>query len=438
MSRTATATASVTRLPLYTLDLARRYWAPLLCVYVIGTFVHDMLMRGVARLSAVDYNVSLLGMTLVVLTQLTVTIVMFHMLRPGLPTVSRELFPSSSGRSPKVSAKVSERERRWVDAVATAILPFLIFYNAWGRFADEFREYSVQLLNQRGLDGLAEVNEMNALGLPLLIALVSFLLRVLCDRLYASTDNKIVGLFTALFEANWMFFGLFSIMQVYGNIKTWVAQRQVWFAVEHGVLGFIRDLGAATALPVEQGYLAALDLIGKLALNLRDGLFEPLLWLTIAAVVFGAEMDRHDSLFRKGTRAARIEGALTSSNKGVLRQFGKLAQRSAQDRWTPFINAFRFILRASPVFYLGFCLYYVLVDLAFTWLERGVYVAVGPHDFLGWWWPWLTPVNFLVDALHELIRVCLLAATFEVTLRSLSSSSTGRRARVHGDGRTSA
>ncbi|GAA4954668.1 hypothetical protein GCM10023224_45120 [Streptomonospora halophila] len=428
MSSTAKATASVSRLPLYTLDLARRYWAPLLCVYVIGTFLHDMMMRGVVRLSAFDQNVGLIGMTLVVLTQLTVTIVMFHMLRPGLPTVDRELFSPASPRS----GGVSEGERRWVDAVAGAILPFLIFYNAWGRFAEEFRQYNVELINQRGLTGFVEGNDINALGLPLAVALVSFLLRVLCDRLYARTDSKILGLFTALFEANWMSFGLFSIMQVYGNIKTWAAQRQAWHAFENGILEFVRSLGSATSLPIEQGYLAALDLIGQLMLHLRDGLFEPLLWLTIAAVIFGAEMDRHDALFRKGTRAAKIEDALTSPSNSVLRQMGRLMRRSAQDRWTPFINAFRFILRASPVFYLGFCLYYVLMEVAFAWLERGVYVAVGPHDFLGWWWPWLTPVSFMVDALHELMRVCLLAATFEVTLRSLSAASTGRRARAAG------
>ncbi|MUL44090.1 hypothetical protein FZ103_23510 [Streptomonospora sp. PA3] len=424
MSRTARATASVTRLPLYTLDLARRYWAPLLCVYVIGTFLHDMMMRGVVRLSAIDQNVGLIGMTLVVLTQLTVTIVMFHMLRPGLPAVDRELAAKGSG--------VSERERRWVDAVAMAILPFLIFYNAWGRFAEEFRQYNIELINQRGLEGFVEVNEINALGLPLAIALVSFLVRVLCERFYTRTDSKILGILTALFEANWMFFGLFSIMQVYGNIKTWLGQRQAWYVFENGILEFMRNLGSATSLPIEQGYLAALDLLGQLLTHLRDGLFEPLLWLTIAAVIFGAEMDRHDAFFRKGTRAARIEGALVSPSNSLLRNAGRLMRRSAQDRWMPFINAFRFILRASPVFYLGFCLYYVLLDVAFAWLERGVFVAVGPHDFLGWWWPWLTPVNFLVEALHELVRVCLLAATFEVTLRSLSAASTGRRARTPG------
>ncbi|QBI51931.1 hypothetical protein [Streptomonospora litoralis] len=427
MSRTATHTASVTRLPLYTLDLARRYWAPLLCAYVIGMFLHDMMMRGVVRLSAYDQIVGLIGMTFVVLTQLTVTIVMFHLLRPGLPTVDRELFATTKG-----AGAVAERERRWVDSVATAILPFLIFYNAWGRFTEEFRQYNIELINQRGLEGFTEVNEINALGLPLMIALASFTARVLCDRFYRRTDNKFLGVCTAVFEANWMFFGLFSIMQIYGNIKSWVTQRQAWFAVENGILESMRRLGDATSLPVEQGYLAALDLLGQLLQHLRDGLFEPLLWLTIAAVIFGAKIQRHDALFRRGTRAGRIEGALTSSESGVVRQFLGLMWATAEDRWTPFVNALRFILRASPVFYLGFCLYYVLLDVAFAWVERGVFVVVGPHDFLSWWWPWLTPVSFTVDALHELLRVCLLAATFEVTLRSLGSSRPGRRARAQG------
>ncbi|MFD0775604.1 hypothetical protein ACFQZ2_16850, partial [Streptomonospora algeriensis] len=424
MSRTAKATASVTRLPLYTLDLAGRYWAPLLCVYVIGTFLHDMMMRGVARLSAVDQNAGLIGMTLVVLTQLTVTIIMFHLLRPGLPTVDRELV-AASGRS----GGVSERERRWVDAVAAAILPFLVFYNAWGRFAEEFRQYNVELINQRGLEGLMESSEIDALGLPLGIALASFLLRAVCERFYQRTDNKILGVCTALFEANWMFFGLYSIVQVFGNIRAWFTQRQAWHAVENGILESMRSLGNAVSLPIEQAYLVALEAAGQVLHHLRDGLFEPVLWLTIAAVVFGAEMDRHQSLFRRGSRAARIEGVLTSNGNRLAHEVARIFQRDAQDRWMPFLNALRFVLRASPVFYLGFCLYYVLLDLAFAWLERGIFVAVGPHDFLGWWWPWLTPIGFLVDALHELLRVCLLAAAFEITLQSVGASSTGRRAR---------
>ncbi|KIH98998.1 hypothetical protein LP52_09940 [Streptomonospora alba] len=425
MSRTAKATASVTRLPLYSLDLVRRYWAPLLCVYVIGTFLHDMMMRGVVRLSAIDQNLGLIGMTLVVLTQLTVTIVMFHLLRPGLPTVDRELVAAS----PRAGG-AAERERRWVDAVAMAILPFLIFYNAWGRFAEEFRRYNVELINQRGLDGFIETNEINALGLPLGIALASFLLRMLCERFYRRTDNKTLGVCTALFEANWMFFGLYSIVQVFGNIRAWFTQRQAWYAVENGILEFMRSLGSTLSLPIEQAYLAGLEAVGQVLQHLRDGLFEPLLWLTIAAVVFGAEMDRHQSLFRKGSRAAKIEGALTADGNRLMQEMGRIFQRDAQDRWMPFVNALRFVLRASPVFYLGFCLYYVLLEVAFAWLERGIFVAVGPNEFLGWWWPWLTPISFMVDALHELLRVCLLAAAFEITLRSVGASSTGRRARA--------
>ncbi|GAA4919141.1 hypothetical protein [Streptomonospora salina] len=424
MSRTATATVSIARLPLYSLDLARRYWAPLLCVYVIGTFLHDMMMRGVVRLSAIDQNLALIGMTLVVLAQLTVTIVMFHLLRPGLPAVDREMAAPSAR-----SGGAAERERRWVDAVAMAILPFLIFYNAWGRFAEEFRQYNVQLINQRGLDGFVETTEINALGIPLGIALASFLLRMLCERLYRRTDSKPLGVFTALFEANWMFFGLFSIVQVFGNIRAWFTDRQAFYVVENGIRESMRSLGSTLSLPVEQAYTAALAAVGQVLEHLRDGLFEPLLWLTIAAVVFGAEMGRYQSLFRKGSRAAKIEGALTSDGNPFMREIGRIFQRDAQDRWMPFVNALRFVLRAGPVFYLGFCLYYVLLDAAFGWLERGVFVAVGPHDFLSWWWPWLTPIGFAVDALHELLRVCLLAAAFEITLRSVGAISAGRRTR---------
>ncbi|MBV2364318.1 hypothetical protein ACFPZ0_23320 [Streptomonospora nanhaiensis] len=413
------------RLPLYTLDLARRYWAPLLCVYLVGSFIHDMLMRSLVFVADFDQNIALIGVALATLVELTMFIVMFHMLRPALPTVDTELVSSRTGT-------LGERERRWVDAVAMAILPFLIFYNAWGVFEDEFRQYTTTLFNERGFGMWTDAAFLNALGLPLAIALSAYLLRVVCDRYYTRTDNKALGLLSVVFEANWMFFACFSTAHIFGSIQEWAADRRVWVESTGALLEAVRSLGEATSLPLEAGYLAMLQGLGAAATVFWEGVTQPLVWLTIAAVIFGAEIDRHEALFRKGTRAAKVEELLTGDRRGFVHQISRFARQDTAERYMPFLNAFRFILRASPVFFLGFCLNYVLIELGCDWLQRGVFVLIGPHDFLGWWWPLLEPVHLAVEAVRHVLRVCLLAVTFEITLRSVTAASTGRRARVPG------
>ncbi|MFC3999914.1 hypothetical protein ACFOVU_28640 [Nocardiopsis sediminis] len=415
---------SAGRLPLYALDLARRYWAPLLCVYAAGTFLHDMVLRGMVRLSEIDPTVALLGLSISVLVTLTTTIIMFHMLRPGLPTVDIELV----GSLPPERTTLSARERHVVDAVAMAILPFLLFYSAWGMFGEEFRLYSQGLLNERGLDGYLESGRLSAIGLPLVFAVGSYLLRMLCERFYVRRENKVLGVLTALFEANWMFFAVFSVVHITTVGQEWLTGRVFWVGVQTEILDSVRALGELTALPLEFGYLAALEGVATAWGHLKDGLVGPLLWLTIAAVIYGAEVESSEQLFSKGTRVGRIEERV-GRLPGVATGVGRFAQRGVREKYTPFLNAFRFILRVSPVFYLSFCLYYVLLELGFEWLHRGILVLIGPNDFLGWWWPWLPPIDFAVGALHELLRVCLLAATFEVALRRVGESSTGRRAR---------
>lgn len=324
----------------------------------------------------------------------------------------------------------SKRERHVVDAVAMAILPFLVFYSAWGMFGEEFRLYSVSLLNERGLEAYAEPTELNAFGVPLVVALASWGLRILVERFYKRNENKFLGMLVALFEANWMFFAVFSVAQLISNSKTWVSGREVVASLQYATVDLTRWLGDLTALPVEAGYLALLGAIATGWGHLKDGLFEPLLWLAIAAVVFGAEVDRHESLFRKGTRGAQIEEVVTRPS-GFIRGVTRFTSRDMLDKYMPVFNALRFVLRVGPVFCLSFCLYYVLVELAFSWLHRGILVFIGPNEFLGWWWQWLLPIDFAVEALHELVRVCLLAATFELTLRLVATKSTGRRARRH-------
>ncbi|RNL85855.1 hypothetical protein [Halostreptopolyspora alba] len=427
----ARTTNSALLLPLYTLDLARRYWAPLLCVYVAGTSLHALALRGVAELGQRDEILGLVGVSLSLLVTLATTIVMFHMLRPGLPTLDRELFDRGArargGAGTATRPSVNERERRIVDAISMAILPFLAFYSAWGLVSEEFRSYALRVVNDAGPGAYAFVSDFDRIGAPLVIALGAFVTRAGVEHLYNRTDSKILGMITAILEAIWVFFAIVTISPLLNDARSWLADRVVWADMKGLYTDGLTLVATLTSLPLDTLTSSVATTVTWMWDLLKDGLVEPMLWLTIAAVVFGADVDRAEALFRGQSRAERIRRATVAHTPGVVARVTSVAGRTYRDKYLPFLNAFRFVLSVSPTYYLSFCLYYVLLDLGFGWLERGVYVAVGPGDFLAWWWPWLTPIEFAVEGLFEFFRVCLLAAAFELTLRRVGGQGGGRR-----------
>ncbi|GAB3206344.1 hypothetical protein GCM10027294_08320 [Marinactinospora endophytica] len=417
---------SAARLPLYALALARRYWAPLLCVHTVGVFLHWAVLRGMVLLERVDPVAALAGLSVAVLTTLTATIVMLHLLVPGLPTLQAELL-ARRARGVR-SATLAERERRVVDAIATAVLPFLLLYSAWGMFAEEYRRYAVELINHSGIQAYTDQLQIDALGPPLVAALVCLAGRVVVERLYHRGGAPGLGVLTALFEANWMFFAVFSVVRLTDQARQWVASRAVVAELHDAAADLVALAGDLTGLPLGAACAALFALVSGGWEQLKDAVLEPLMWLAIVAVIFGAEIDRAEAVLRGDARAARVRAA-TRRLPRPLRGVAGITSRDLREKYAPFLNAIRFVLRVGPVFFLTLCLCHVLLEAAEGWLRRGVHLVVGPHDFLGWWWQWLEPLAFATGALHEVLRVCLLAAAFELALRALAGHSVGRRVR---------
>ncbi|MDA2806418.1 hypothetical protein [Nocardiopsis suaedae] len=417
------------RLPLDTLDLLRRYWAPLLCVWLAGDITYRVLLRVMAKAAAFEPLLGYVALGVLLLVQLATYIIMFHLLRPALVTVDAEYRRVRSGalRETARRGSVALAERTLVDAIAMAILPFLIFYSAWDLYAEEYRKLTVAAVNEEGLDTLLDLGTLDH-SLPMLaIAAAAFGLRALCEHFYKKNDGKILGLGTALFEATWMFMGTFTLVSAFTEFWKWAKGRAAWVAVQDQIDGVINWASALTGVDLQDAVLQFTRSVDTTWSIFKDGFLQPLVWLTITAVVFGAQMDRYSGLFNGKGRVARVERVLTSA-KGPVAAVRSWMRKDAGDKYIPFINAFKFILGVSPVFYLSFSLYYVLVMLGTEWMERGFYLFFGPDDWFQWW-PWLEPVSVVVRLVQDLLRICLLAATFELILFKVGGQSTGRRAR---------
>ncbi|WP_306369767.1 hypothetical protein [Nocardiopsis sp. CC223A] len=404
--------------------MAARYWVPLLCVHTAGMLVHAVLLRGMVRLADIEQTLSLTGLGLTLLVTLVTFVIMFQLLRPGLPTIDAEL-RSEVVREDRRRG-FAERERRVVDGVALAILPFLLFYAAWGLIREQYDMYSIALINTGGLEAFQAPLNVPWYGLPLFVAVSAWLLRKLCSHFYRKGYSAVLGVLTALFEGVWVFMFLFSLGLAINQAEAWMTGRVFWVEIQDALKGLTNGTGAL---------IGRSDLYAQVPVwwatvwgAVSAGFVGPLLWLTIAAVVYRAQIDDHDGVFEEHRARDGFDRAVNRVARAG-RFFDRFVRSDLKDQVYPCLHALRFVLRLGPVFYLSYSLCFVLLEVAFTQLHRLVFVLAGPGPLHAEWWPLLQPVDFVVDSLHMLLRVCLLAAAFEVALRKAEEDSVGRRAR---------
>ena len=432
----ARVTSDALRLPVRTLGLLGRFWAPLGFWFVLGYLVHDLVLRGAAWLAHRDQWLGFAGLSVGVLVLLSSTIMMFHAVRPGLESFAGPGAGAGggagggSGGGHSAPAAPPAEGHRMVDEIASAILPFLIFYGAWGLFTDEVRTWGVHVLNQSVGEGITVLSVLGtAAGLPLAIAIGSWAVRAVLEFRYNRRGGRLLGVLVALFEANWMFFAVISVSTVIGQGVDWLTGRVAWVATREAVGGLVESMVRWTGGWTE-GWLPASPLVlagdawqwltAQFGADVADGLLLPLLWLTIAAVVFGEQMDADDRIVAD-SRLARADTMF----RNLPRQAQLVADvitREVRDKWTPTVNGFRFVLRAGPLFYLTFCLLYVLVEAATGWAFIGVTHLVGAHPW-DWWFPRLAPLEFAEQGVRDILHIALLAAAFETCRRRARTTS---------------
>jgi hypothetical protein len=410
--------SSAVMLPVRAAGLLGRYWAPLIFWFALGYIVHDLVIRGSAWLSYRSVWLGFAGLSISVLVMLAATILMFQSMRPGLT-----MLRNPDGQVPNPSEALEPPgKRRMVDAIAESILPFLVFYGAWGLFTDEVKMWGRTAVNEdqgAGLDVMTQLGTTTgaqALA-PLLIAIGSWLVRALFETIYNRRGGRILGLVTAFFEANFMFFSVFTVYALISQWTGWLTQREFWvngkqvaFDIIAQLAGLVPGLSFAK---LEQGWAWVSQYSGELS----NDFLQPLLWLTIAGAVYGFEMAKDEQLFvRFSQRTGRL---------------AELFTREWRDKWTPLVNGIRLIFRAGLLFYLTFCLLYLLTGLVSGWVGIGLKYLIGAHPWQ-WWWPYLGPIEFLEQTVHEVLRIAVLAAAFGMALeRGVARSQTRGKRRAY-------
>lgn len=398
-------------LPFITLRLLWAHWPELLCWLFLQLLAYQLLLDLSVWLGRANPPLGFLGLSLLVVAQLLCTIAMFQALRPSMPGLARAVAESGNG------GLVPQRwapSRRLTEAIAIALLPFFAYYAAWGMLGNVLRAYVLDF--RREAVGGNPLSLLSASGLWLSIAATWALRRFSLWR-HDKTRSALWSVMATVCEAYWVFLGLFAISRWTGQAWGWWDDRVVvvaWYdwwdgpRSWYGLLPILKDwLGPPLALLHDAAWIASL----------------PLLWLAITAVIYGHDL-RDPSLLAH----RRLEP--------WQRRYAGLPSlaRVAADKWSagwrkkgvPILNSLRLILRAGlrPAVMLCFC--YIALDFLCSHVFRLVVWLIGPQEFAVW--NLLTPaLDVLVGGpiplaptlIKEPLRICLLAAAVELTLRRL-------------------
>jgi hypothetical protein len=386
-------------LPWTTLRLAGRFAVPLALWYTVGQVLRYLLFLGGYHFGLHHAVVPILVISLLVMVTLGVTVAMLHSVKDGLPAVrKRELDESLT------SWKAAEEETI-LDGLTRALLPFMIFYLAWNWFTEDaqaFEQAAAGRGNAQGgifgqLDAMKSIIALNSHAYLAIVLTAGFLvLKFIAERFIEPKRPRVGGVTVALFEVNWTLFGIFSVNKARNAFSSWLKGRVAW--------GWASD---ATG-PVFGWF-------GALWPSFKEAVLGGLVWLVIGGVVLGVDADEETALGK-----GRVGRGLVSVS-GIDRPHTpwEVATRELRDKWLPTFYGFRMVFRAGLLPFAVFCVLYMgLEDLA-PLTERGVFYLLGPHQ-IGYWAPRLDVIHFVVELVHQMLRVCLMAAAFDLVVARVS------------------
>lgn len=405
--------------------LLGRFWPQLMALWLINNIAANALTEIAVRLGFLNRLAGLATLTLVVLVELVAVVAMFETVRPGLRRLdaASRTGEESARRNPR-----GARMRHFATALTLALVPFFLYYAAWGFLGDAVRSYAkISLdLDPFGERGGGHILDMGSGWWLFASVAVAWAVRRGAKVMRARSDAAIWPIVIVVCEANWAFTGLYVISEWKDEIVAWAAALPDvigWLRSEFSAIGKV--IAATIPPPVEetpQGPFAA-------ARGLFFYALYPLVWLTLAAIVYG--YDVHGISVPTESRTARTIARWRSLPK-VLRDFIGHFLDGTVMRYRALANGVQLTLGTGVTLIVSVVVLYRLLDWLAAWAWWSTAQAIGPQDLLLW-----QVLGYAVSIafgnpsapgyglLVEPIKICLLAATIEL---SLAGGRTWRRA----------
>jgi hypothetical protein len=340
-----------------------------------------------------------------VMVTLGVTVAMLHSVKDGLPAVHKREFDES------LTSWAAAEEENTLDAFSRAVLPFMIFYLAWNWFAEDAQAFEQAAAGRGNTQGgiFGQIDAMKAiialddhLYLAIVLTAGFLVLKFIAERWVEPKWSRVGGVTVALFEVNWTLFGIFSVNKGRDAASGWLTDRRAW--------GWLGDVTGP-----------AFGWFDALWPSFKEAVLGGLVWLVIAGVVLGVDADE-DTALGEGRIARRLRSA---SGMDRPRTPWEVITREWRDKWLPTFYGFRMVFRSGLLPFAVFCVLFAGLDDLALLVQRGVYDLIGAHP-VDWWMTWLYAVGFPVDLVHQMLRVCLMAAAFDMVVARVSGRTSTR------------
>lgn len=362
--------ADIVRPLALTAGLLGRFWPQLLLIGATGYIARDLLLDAAVAVGLQHPVGGMVVLSLVVLTKLMVVVLMFLALRPGMPALAalRQEAYSASGSSARPAAG-----DHMLAVTAAAILPFFVYYAAWGFLGDTVREYS-RLALQRVPFG-ERLNIFNFVQSQGMIASIvaCWAIRWLAKRMNARARRPYWRLLIVAADATWIFIGLYAL--------------SVW---KNDLIGWI---GAGSILQSLNGQLPSLGMAAHAAggftpVEFRPPLFDqlqslffyallPLVWLVMAAIINGYELSA-------ATTPPAMGASRADTWRKWLRDFVKHFVGGYRSRYQPIWTCLRLTLSTGLATLLTFVIAYRALNWLGAWLWYGATRLIGAEDLATW------------------------------------------------------
>ncbi len=340
------------------------------------------------------------------------------------------------GLLPDDEREVDDRDASLSRLLAITLLPFLGMYAAFGQVTDAADQVALEQWIRYGFLGdqptvLAALNDLATNHLPALVGLLVglYVARRLLDLVHERTGWRLLGLAVVLIESFFLLVLVMGGVRVFDTFRLWLRDRVVvqWLvAVKNQVAELLAIFKIDLPAVLEQLGTFFAEQVWPIFV---DVLTAPLLWLAVAALVFGSRVLSLAELWRKGQPyAARVPGAsifARYAERRALRRIGpppkgvRLAASQLQeaffgdvnDKYLPTFHSLRLVLRAGVLFLGSYILAYSLVLIAENYFGELTHVMIGGRS-LPFWVRWGPVFDLVQTAPFETLRLCLLAVAF--------------------------
>lgn len=281
------------------------------------------------------------------------------------------------------SAVTDDRDSSAAHLLAITLLPFLGIYSVFGRVQEVINS---MMANEIVIRGLGEVSVMSTLSPRTtrqmitigVVAVCAYVLRRAIDLLHEKTDFRPLGLLAAMVEAFFMLLVLFSGTQMLRTLFDWLAQRRFtdwWSRVSDGWHTSAGEISHLIPQFVSWLWTTLTDTLWPL---FKAGLAEPLLWLAVAALIYGSHVLSFAEVWRKGEplsahldrertiqlgrRAKRQQVKASNVGRRALIEVQEAFFGDVDDKYLPTFQSLRLVLRSGWPFLAAYVLAYALVN----------------------------------------------------------------------------